>query len=88
MSLMMGLVTVIAVVNVIAFAVYGVDKNKAIKNQWRIPESTLLLISFFGPWGGMLGMNVFRHKTQKPKFKLVYIFGIIHLMVVAFFLLS
>lgn len=86
MSIGMVPVIIFAVINVIAFFIYGIDKKKAIEKEWRIPESTLLAVSFFGPWGAMAGMNVYRHKTQKPKFKLVYVFAIVHIIIVGFLL--
>lgn len=72
------------VLNVIAFALYGVDKRRAIKGLWRIRESTLIIMSFFGPVGGVLGMKAFSHKTNKPKFKLVYVFLALHVLVVVY----
>lgn len=57
-------------INVLAFLMYGVDKQKAVKHKWRIPESTLLGIAFMGgALGAMCGMYVFRHKTSKKKFQ-------------------
>lgn len=54
------------IINLITFIIFGIDKYKAIKDQWRIKESTLLGLSFIGgTLGGMLGMYVFRHKTKK-----------------------
>ena len=47
----------LALINLLTFAAYGIDKRKAQKNAWRIKESTLLL-----------GMQIFRHKTKHPKF--------------------
>ena len=57
-----------ACLNFIVFVIYGVDKLKAIKNKWRIPEATLLLAAVLGPVGALLGMKVWHHKTRKPKF--------------------
>lgn len=59
-------------VNLAAFAAYGIDKRRAQKDRWRIPESTLLLLAFFGgALGALLGMSVFRHKTKHWKFKIL-----------------
>ena len=57
-------------INAITFIIYGIDKWKARKNKWRIPESTLLLLAVFGgSIGTFLGMRVWRHKTMHKKFK-------------------
>lgn len=57
-------------INAITFITYGIDKWKARKNKWRIPESTLLLLAVFGgSIGAFLGMRVWRHKTMHKKFK-------------------
>ena len=56
-------------VNLIAFIMYGVDKKKAIKHKWRIPEHDLILVAVLGgSIGALLGMKAFRHKTKHPKF--------------------
>jgi uncharacterized membrane protein YsdA (DUF1294 family) len=61
-------------VNCAALVIFGVDKLQSKKGRWRIPESRLLLIAFFGPFGAYAGMLLFRHKTRKVKFLLVPIF--------------
>ena len=59
-------------VNIVTFATYGIDKRKAQKGRWRIPESTLLLLAFFGgAIGALMGMRVFHHKTKHLKFKIL-----------------
>jgi len=78
-------VLLFAVLNLIAFAMYGIDKYKAVKDKWRTPEKTLIGIAVIAPWGAAVGMNVFHHKTRKPKFKLVYVFAIIHLIIVGLY---
>ena len=56
-------------INLIAFLAMGIDKWKAKKNAWRIPEQTLLsLVVLGGGIGGIAGMYTFRHKTKKPRF--------------------
>ncbi|MCI6266351.1 MAG: DUF1294 domain-containing protein [Erysipelotrichaceae bacterium] len=73
-------------INFVAFFLCYFDKKKAIHHQWRIAESTLLIISFMGGcFGMMFGMYLFHHKTRKIKFKLVYICCIIWIF---FFLLE
>jgi len=62
----------LAVINLLAFLVYGIDKRKARKGQFRIPEKYLLLVaSLGGATGAFMGMRLFRHKTKKSKFAIV-----------------
>ena len=57
-------------VNVIAFVMYGIDKRRAKKDAWRIPEARLLLVAAAGgSVGAWLGMKVWRHKTLHKKFR-------------------
>ena len=57
-------------INFIAFFAYGIDKLKAKKGKWRIPESTLLLLAIIGgSIGAWLGIKVWHHKTLHKKFK-------------------
>ena len=67
--------------SVVTFVVYGIDKYKAKKNLWRIPEKVLILLAFIGgSLGALIGMGVFHHKTRKIKFKvLVPLALIIHI---------
>ena len=55
----------LATVNVVTFTVYGIDKSKARRGAWRIPEKRLFLLPLLGgSVGALLGMKVFRHKTK------------------------
>ena len=57
--------------NFITFVLMGIDKARAEKGKWRIPEKTLLLCALvLGAPGAILGALVFRHKTRKWKFRL------------------
>ncbi len=57
-------------VNVVTFLVYGVDKLKAKQNWWRISENVLIALALIGgSIGALLGMYLWRHKTQHKKFK-------------------
>jgi len=56
-------------VNAVAFLMYGIDKWNAKHDLRRIPEKTLLGIAAVGgSLGAYVGMQLFRHKTIKPKF--------------------
>lgn len=57
-------------INAVTFIVYGIDKYKAKKAKWRIPEATLLLLAVLGgSIGAWMGMKVWHHKTMHKKFK-------------------
>lgn len=57
------------VVNVTGFALMGIDKAKAIRHKWRIPEATLFLTALLGgSVGAWIGMYTFRHKTKHIRF--------------------
>ena len=58
-------------INVVTFIVYGIDKYKAKKAKWRIPETTLLLLAVLGgSIGAWMGMKVWHHKTMHKKFQI------------------
>ena len=55
----------LAVVNLVAFALMGLDKRRARRGGWRIPETTLFLPALLGgTLGAIAGMYCFRHKTR------------------------
>ena len=59
------------IINIITFIIYGIDKQKAKRNLWRIPESRLLLLAIIGgSFGAYLGMHIWHHKTKHVKFRL------------------
>ena len=63
--------------SVAAFILYGADKKKAKSGKWRIKESTLLGLGFFGgAVGALLAMRVFRHKTKHWYFWAVNLLGL------------
>ena len=56
--------------SLVLFVLMGLDKRRAKRGVWRIPEKTLFLAAlFFGAPGGLLGMRVFRHKTKHASFR-------------------
>lgn len=59
----------LVLVNIVSFVTYGLDKKKAKKGAWRIPEHTLLMLAVIGgSIGALVGMKIFHHKTKKTKF--------------------
>ncbi len=67
-----------AIINIFLFLLMGIDKYKAIKNEWRISEELLFSFTFFGAFIGLfLGMRIFKHKTKKKKFYVVVIISAI-----------
>ena len=58
------------VINLITFILYGVDKRRAKRGQWRIPEKTLLTGTWLlGGVGAWLAMRTFRHKSKHIAFQ-------------------
>ena len=65
------LLVYLLIVNALGFILMLVDKIKAKKNLWRIPEATLFLMAAIGgSIGSILGMYTFRHKTKHVSFLL------------------
>ena len=57
------------IINIIAFIMYGIDKWKAHRKQWRISEKMLLFLAVIGGSAGALaGMYIFHHKRLHNKF--------------------
>ena len=84
------LIAALLLINLFAFALYGIDKAKAKRGAWRIPEATLLLVAFLGgSFGALLGMELFRHKTKHAKFRiLVPLFLVLHIVLGVYILKS
>ena len=69
-AILLSSVIYLAVINVVTFFIYGIDKWKAKKSKWRIPEASLLGLAVVGgSIGAWLGMKVWHHKTQHKKIK-------------------
>ena len=61
----------LCIINVVSMLFMLVDKRKAIKRRWRIPEKTLLgICAIGGSLGGIIGMYLFRHKTRHAAFSI------------------
>ena len=73
----------LAIINAVTFLLMLIDKQKARKNKWRIPEATLIMSAVLGgSVGALLGMYTFRHKTMHLKFTL----GVPFILVLQIFL--
>ena len=60
----------LVIVNLLGFAVMGIDKKRAIRGAWRISEASLFFTAFLGgSLGCILGMQHFRHKTKHWYFR-------------------
>lgn len=64
-----NIIIYLIIINLIGFSAMYIDKQKAKKGKWRIPEKTLFIITALGGGiGTIAGMYIFRHKTQKIAF--------------------
>lgn len=71
------LLTWLLVTNLLLFVLMYSDKRQARKRKYRVPEKYLLILGLIGGGlGGVLGMQLFRHKTKHRYFYLIYIMGI------------
>ena len=79
----------LAVINVVTFFMYGIDKWKAKKSKWRIREAALLGLAVLGgSIGAWLGMKVWHHKTLHKKFRFgVPAIIIVQLLIIGYFTL-
>ena len=66
---MQNIIIYLIIINIIGFLVMYIDKQKAKKGKWRIPEQTLFIVTALGGGiGTIAGMYTLRHKTKKLKF--------------------
>ena len=78
------LLSYLAAINLIGFALMGIDKYKAKKRAFRIPEATLFIVAIIGgSIGSIIGMYAFRHKTRHFSF----VFGMPFILVVQIILI-
>ena len=81
------LICYIVVINLVSFMMFGIDKYKARRGQWRISEATLLAVAAIGgSIGAWMGMKVWHHKTLHSKFRYgVPIMLLVHIALMAYF---
>ena len=87
---MQNMIIYFIVINIIGFFIMWLDKRKAIKGSWRIPEKTLFIITVLGGGiGTIAGMYTFRHKTQKIQFVIGFpVITILEIMTIIYFVLK
>ena len=69
-NLELGIRGYLVIINIVTFVVYGIDKWKAKRGNWRISEAALLMLAVIGGTiGALLGMKVWHHKAMHLKFK-------------------
>ena len=80
------LLVYLIIVNALTLLFMLVDKVKAKRNLWRIPERTLLsLCALGGSLGGLLGMKLFRHKTLHLRFSVgIPVMLAVHVVILVF----
>ena len=82
MKINQGITFAILIWNLLVFMIYGIDKSKAKRGAWRIPEKYLLSFAFLcGGFGVWLAGITFHHKTRKWYFKTVWFLGIVTTLV-------
>ncbi len=72
-AFLMFIVYHLACINTITFIAYGTDKHAAVNGSWRIPEAHLHALEFLGGWiGAYIAQKIFRHKTKKKSFRIMF----------------
>lgn len=75
----MAVLSLYGVMSLITAGFYALDKRRATRNAWRIPERTLHTLELLGGWpGALVAQSLFRHKRHKSSFMLVF-YGIVTL---------
>ena len=82
MKINQGITFALLIWNLLVFMIYGIDKSKAKRGAWRIPEKYLLSFAFLcGGFGAWLAGVTFHHKTRKWYFQTVWFLGIVTTLV-------
>ncbi len=78
------------VINLVGFFVMWLDKRRAKRGEWRIKETTLIIIAALGGGiGTIAGMYTFRHKTQKVGFVIgVPLITVLEIVTLLYFLIK
>lgn len=86
MDVIIIIISFLIIMNIIGFAIMGVDKERAKRREWRIPEKVLFLVCIFGgSLGSTIGMYFFHHKTKHWYFRYGFpVIFTIHIAVAAY----
>ena len=82
-----GITLALLIWNLLIFLIYGIDKSKARRGAWRVPEKILLILALTcGGFGAWLAGITFHHKTRKLYFKTVWFLGMVTTLVALYFI--
>lgn len=82
-----GITLALLIWNLLIFLIYGIDKSKARRGAWRVPEKILLILGLAcGGFGAWLAGIIFHHKTRKWYFKTVWFLGMMTTLVALYFI--
>lgn len=89
MSIKAILLVLLLIYNLVSFIFYAIDKSKAKRHLWRIPEKVLLFLAIVGGGlGAFLGGQICHHKTRKWYFWLAWVVGLVIDFVLIFWILK
>ena len=87
MKITEGITLALLIWNLLIFLIYGIDKSKARRGAWRVPEKILLILGLAcGGFGAWLAGIIFHHKTRKWYFKTVWFLGMVTTLVALYFI--
>lgn len=77
------------IINLITFIIFIIDKFRAVKGEWRLPEYGLWFLSLIGgSLGGLMAMQIFRHKRRKSSFMIIMLFILILQILLVIYLIG
>ena len=72
-SIILIVMAALIAMNLVSFALMGIDKRRAQRGAWRISEKVLFMATAcFGGLGGVMGMRLFHHKTKHWYFRVFF----------------
>ena len=78
LSILIAYGAICAVISVVTFVAYGLDKRAATRHSRRIPEKRLHLLALLGGWpGALVAQRLFKHKRRKRSFMTIFLLTIV-----------